>query len=356
MKHSTFSPSSAETWFRCPGSISAQEGMENESTDYSSEGNDAHDLAESCLINHEKIQNEYVNQYLDYVNDFVPLSDREELYIEHRLYFESYAPGGFGTVDSLFIDYSTGICHIFDFKYGAGIKVGAEFNKQMMIYALGVLDSMSDSFMIDDFELHIIQPRMSNFDSWKITTNNLREFGEVLRGKVKETLVDGAPRIPGLKQCRWCSAKAFCPELENKVDAIKESKMAISELEKIPDTRIKELMENKKLYNMFIKAIEKRIYLSISNGNGFEGYKLVKARKNRKWKESARDELVELLGDKALNSTLIGVGAAEKLLSKEVVSKMSDIPEGGDVVVPDSDKRPSVIDNDFDDLTKITGE
>ena len=356
MKHSTFSPSGAETWFRCPGSINAQRGMPNESTDFSSEGTDAHDLAESYLVKHEQSPNEYVNQYLDYVNAFVPLSDREELYVEHRLYFESYAPGGFGTVDSLYIDYSTGICHIFDFKYGAGIRVGAELNKQMMIYALGVLDSMSDSYMVDGFELHIIQPRMSNISSWTISTNELREFGEVLREKVEATLLVDAPRIPGLKQCQWCTAKAFCPELENKVNAIKESMMAISELEKVPDSRIKVLMDNRKLYNMFIKAVEQRVHSSLSNGNGFEGYKLVKARKNRKWKESAKKKLVELLGDKALKSSLIGVGVAEKLLSKEIVSKLSDIPEGGETVVPDSDKRPSIIDNDFDDLTKETGE
>lgn len=357
MEHSTFSPSGAETWFRCAGSINAQKGMPNESTDYSSEGTDAHALAESCLINHEQSPNEYVNQYLDYVNDFVPLSDREELYIENRLYFESYAPGGFGTVDSLFIDYSTSICHIFDFKYGAGIRVGAEFNKQMMIYGLGVLDSMKDSFMIDKFELHIIQPRMSNIVSWTISTNDLREFGEVLREKVKASLLDAAPRVPGLKQCQWCSAKAFCPELEEKVsigeidNVIKGNKVSISELEKIPDSRIKDIMDSKKLSAMFMKAVSARVYTSLENGDGFEGYKIVKARKNRVWREEAYAKLVELLGDEALKSQLIGVGVAEKLIGKELVSELSESPEGGNVVVPDSDKRPSIIDNDFDDLT-----
>ena len=113
-----------------------------------------------------------------------------------------------------------------------------------------------------------------------------------------------APRIPGVKQCQWCKAKGFCPELCDKVEmseinnVIEGNKVSISELEKIPDSRIKEFMDNKKLSSMFMKAVNARVYNSLENGEGFNGYKLVKARKNRVWKDNAYNKLVELLGNK----------------------------------------------------------
>ena len=103
-----------------------------------------------------------------------------------------------------------------------------------------------------------------------------------------------------------------------------------------------------------MKAVNARVYNSLENGEGFNGYKLVKARKNRVWTDNAYNKLVELLGNNAFKNELIGIGSAEKEIGKELVSELSETPEGGIIIAPESDKRPSVVNNEFEDLT--TGE
>lgn len=49
MAHAKLSPSSAERWMSCPGSVALNEGKEDRGSSYAAEGTAAHELAEKIL-------------------------------------------------------------------------------------------------------------------------------------------------------------------------------------------------------------------------------------------------------------------------------------------------------------------
>ena len=49
MAHAKLSPSSAERWMSCPGSVALNEGKDDKGSSYAAEGTAAHELAEKIL-------------------------------------------------------------------------------------------------------------------------------------------------------------------------------------------------------------------------------------------------------------------------------------------------------------------
>lgn len=49
MAHAQLSPSSAERWMTCPGSVALSKGAPDDSSSFADEGTDAHELAAKCL-------------------------------------------------------------------------------------------------------------------------------------------------------------------------------------------------------------------------------------------------------------------------------------------------------------------
>ena len=62
-----------------------------------------------------------------------------------------------GTADYVTYSLPRKLLRVFDFKYGAGMFVSADDNKQLKIYALGVLLTIKQP--IDFVEVYIVQPR-----------------------------------------------------------------------------------------------------------------------------------------------------------------------------------------------------
>ncbi|GFO72949.1 hypothetical protein BJAS_P3486 [Bathymodiolus japonicus methanotrophic gill symbiont] len=347
MEHALRSASGADTWMNCPGSIKAQQGIESQSSTYSEEGTRAHKMCESMLmgdITHNIEQDDemvsYCKSYVDYVRSLV--KDEASLYIEKRVEFSYYVEDGFGTVDAMIVDLEESTVHIIDFKYGAGIKVDAFENKQLMLYALGCYQTTNCMWSIDNIIIHIFQPRMDNISTYEITIDELLEFGEEVKKASMATIDANAPRITGLKQCQWCKAKIKCKEFlgitTNVIDNSGD------------DETLKYILDNEKLINMAIKTAKDYAFKSINEGNSFDGYKIVEARTNRKFTEEGLIELKEKLGDKAFINKPITLSQAEKLLSKEEVNGMTIRTSGKPTLAKESDKRKSLTD-EFEDLT-----
>ena len=105
---------------------------------------------------------DHVQTYLDYVRS-IP----GELLVEQRLDLTPWVPEAFGTADAVILD--DGICHIVDLKYGKGVRVDAEENTQLMLYALGAYHAYDAIYgPITKFVLHIAQPRLNHFDRWEV--------------------------------------------------------------------------------------------------------------------------------------------------------------------------------------------
>jgi hypothetical protein len=392
-KHAKLSASGSSKWLNCAGSVEAESKIPNKQSVYAEEGTLAHELADMCLqnyINSCALNNDYkspldrigetvkcesdkkvistvvtdemakfVQEYIDYV--LAHETKNSQLYTEDRVDFSNIVPDGFGTMDAAILDYDTGICHIFDLKYGQGVPVDAVENTQAQLYALGFYNELKCLDVIKSFKIHIVQPRIFNYSSWEITLDDLIKFGEYASKKANEALTPNALRTPGEKQCKWCNAKATCPALKKHTedtilssfedlnnrsliitDDVGKKPEMILDGKSLNDEQLKLILDNKKLIEDFLKSVEQHVYDKLLDGEKFEGYKLVEGRSNRKWVDNAEEILKNKLGEDAYEKKLIGITAAGKKLKKDEVEELTYKPEGKLQLVLASDKRKEV--------------
>ena len=380
-KHAKLSASGSSKWLNCAGSVEAESKIPNKQSVYAEEGTLAHELADICLKKQLEAKKyigydvlyapeksgiiteemaKFVQEYIDYV--LAHETKNSQLYTEDRVDFSNIVPDGFGTMDAAILDYDTGICHIFDLKYGKGVQVDAVENTQAQLYALGFYNELKCLDVIKSFKIHIVQPRIFNYSSWEITLDDLVKFGQYASKKANEALAPNAPRTPGEKQCQWCNAKATCPALKKHTEDIilssfenlNESKLTElkHDINILADNDLKLILDNKNLIEDFLKSVEQHIYDRVLNGEKFEGYKLVEGRSNRKWVDNAEEILKNKLGEDAYEKKLIGITAAGKKLKKDEIEELTYKPEGKPQLVLDSDKRKEIIKtiNHFDKI------
>ena len=366
MAHARLSPSGAHRWLRCAGSIQAEEKFrlefgEPETSPHAAEGSAAHELAELALNNncstHEYLDQtlpendaytatiemcDYVQQYVDYVNSLMGEQSYEVL-----LDFRSWIPEGFGTSDAVVLKGDT--LYVVDLKYGKGVQVYADNNEQAQLYALGALDYYS--FAADRIKkviITIVQPRLDHIDEWETTPEQLYKFGEWASSQAKLIDEESPERTPGDKQCKFCLAKAVCPELKKQTE-----KTLLSEFDELKtsdvlsDEELRTALENKKLIISWLDAVESHVTNLLLEGKTFEGYKLVEGRSTRQWSNETEAEklLVETIKEKAFNKKLLSVSQAEKVLGKDKKDLIEDLiikPAGKPTIVPETDKRESL--------------
>ena len=379
-KHAKFSASASSKWLNCAGSIEAESKSPKEKQSvFAEEGTTAHELADLCLKNMKdassyigkeikfeidnkrvtKIIDEemasFVQEYIDYVLSFE--KQDSQLFTEDKVDFSNIAPEGFGTMDSAILDYETGVCHIFDLKYGKGVKVDAENNTQGQLYALGLYNELEVLDIIKKFVIHIVQPRIYNYSTWEISLKDLIKFGKFASQRANEALKPNPKRTPGEKQCQWCAAKASCKELMKFTEEV--IKCEFDNLDpdvnidnEISEKEIKNVLDNKKLIESFLKAVEEDAFNKLSNGEKIPGYKLVEGRKTTKWVDNSENILVKKLKDKAYNKKLIGITEGKKLLSKEDFLELTFKDLGNPIIAPESDKRKEItnIKDQFEEL------
>lgn len=357
--HAKLSASGAERWMNCAGSVAAESGMADKSSPFADEGSAAHELAEKTLLTGNQCADhvgvvfddypdwpvtaemaDYVQVYVDYVRAIGGLMD-----VEVRCDYSDWVPGGFGTSDAVNIVGDT--LHITDLKYGKGVPVHAEENKQAMLYALGVYADMRDFATLSSVKIAIVQPRLDHISEWVISIEDLLKFGAYASSRAEEALTDDAPRTAGEKQCQWCKAKATCPELQRLTDATV-MQFFDNQTDELSDAQLREAMANKKLIISWLDSVEAYIKERLANGEAFEGYKLVSGRSSRSWADDASAEalLTELIGaDDIHTKKLISPAQAEKKLGKSRAAELADaiaVSTGAPTLAPESDKRPAI--------------
>jgi len=359
-KHARLSASSSAKWLNCPGSIKAEEPYPNTSGAAAEEGTRAHELAEEllkhgrCSGEYTKEMLEYVTQYVSYVNELIGEDDYS--FIEQKVEYSTYAKDGFGTADAVILEGATDILHIVDLKYGFN-RVSAVDNTQLMLYALGFLSDYP-LLCVSKIVLHIFQPRIYNISVHAFSVDELEEFGEHVRERAALTLQDSPERIAGKKQCQWCRAKHECTALANMLDETTltqftdiDSTVTLPKIETLTDEQRKRILDNKALITKFMDSVESSVFDDVNSGKGFDGYKIVEGRSRRQWGVGADEILRGELGDKAYKKSLIGIGDAEKLLSKSEVNSLLVKAPGKPTLVKDSDKRDAITSADqFDKL------
>ena len=224
--HALLSPSAAHRWINCAAAPRLEKNEEDSGSSYAAEGTLAHaycakklkeyiglptdgEQEEIAALNeqyHTGEMDEYTDTYkvivLEKLNEALAKTKDAQLLIETRLDFSEYVPEAFGTADAIII--ADGCMEVIDFKYGKGVRVSAEHNPQMMIYALGAYDKFSFDYRIERVRMTIVQPRIDNLSEYELSVSELMQWtDETLRPAAKAAYDGKGPQHPG----EWCQ---FC--------------------------------------------------------------------------------------------------------------------------------------------------
>lgn len=378
-QHAKLSASGAKKWINCPGSVLLEASIPNKSNSYAEEGTTAHSLGELKIrlalkeitkakysktakeLETDKDMDTYTDGYRDFVlerfNAALERDKQAELLLEQRLDFSEYVPDGFGTGDAVIVSNDT--LEIIDLKYGKGVKVEAENNPQLMLYALGAMEEHSYLYDFSTVRMTIYQPRIDNISMWETDKKALLEWGESIK-PIAEMANSGTDECRPGKHCDdgFCRARARCRAYnEEKV------KLAKSEF-KMPSTlsneEIAEILELSKGLKSWVTMVEAYALDEALKGEEFPGYKLVEGRSNRKY---TSDELIihtltvdyDYDIDTIAPRSVLPISKLEKELGKEdfnaTVGEYVIKPQGAPTLVPEDDKRPvwNSAENDFKD-------
>ena len=366
--HAILSPSSAKRWINCTPSALLAEAAGSKSSVYAEEGTLAHEIAEHALtrylegsydpiideelpIKDEHLKNplfsidmaNYIRDYCDYVigenYEMQKADGLSKMFLERRVDITDHAPDSFGSVD---VTLETGrTIHIIDLKYGAGVKVFADHNEQMMLYALGALKAAA-SKDITNIRMTIAQVRLDHYDTFEMSKGELLDWAEkVLKPAAKAAIQGKGKQVIG-SWCGFCPVKAQCRAQRDAILADFDEK---PEPLLLSDEEVTDLIGKIDTYKSWIESVNKYVYDRAIQGYKWEGYKLVAGRTSRVIKDESKIRqalLNEFLEDEVLNIKLKGIGDLEKLLGKKVFSaRFGDVVQsrpGAPKLVPESAK------------------
>lgn len=419
--HAKFSPSASERWMTCAASYPLNRDAPRTSSIYAAEGTAAHYLASRALEYRkpaafwigEQIEADgrvfivdetmagYVQDYVDHVFSHEGYGDT--LMVEQTVGFSEAigVPEQFGTSDAIILKRDLKRVVVGDLKYGMGVRVEAKGNRQLLTYAVAVLETF-DVLMseVEEVTVFICQPRLDHYDEHTYPIAEVRAHAQALAESAKlcklaEQHHDAAGEIPeGLFRpetdaCRWCAAKATCPALERLV--AEEVFEDLTALENAEDTLVKgpprvpageRLGKTFALLDLiedFCRGLRAEVERQVMAGMtviGIDGQpmKVIEGRKgHRTWKDPDQAEglLVGLLPpEKAYKPReIISPAAAEKALGgkkkakeqwwKDTFGPLIATPPGKPKVVMGSDPappyQPAAGDEEFSNLEE-TGE
>lgn len=369
MAHALLSASGASRWMACTPSARLEQNFENKTSPYAEEGTLAHELGELKLRKEleglstrsfnskvKKIQEnelytadmpDYVDMYvetcLERVSEAKAKTPDALFKIEQRLDFSEWVPEGFGTGD--FVIIADGTMEVCDLKYGKGVPVSANNNKQMMLYALGAISEFSFLYDIEKVRMTIIQPRLDNISTFEVTVEDLVKWAEEYVRPRAELAIKGEGEFCAGDHCRFCRAKVVCKARANK--NLELAKYDFQEPNTLDNNDIAYILSKVDELVNWAGDVKEYALEQALKGEEFEGYKVVEGRSNRKW--SSESDVAKVLIGQGFQENMIytrkldGISKIESAIGKKEVQRLlGDYivkPVGKPTLVPITDKR-----------------
>lgn len=378
--HAMLAPSASARWTRCPASAYwTARAPAGESSAHAKEGTWAHLLAERMLTGAEgswftssevadivkagfdpesfKLP---VSLYVDYVTSLPG-----NRMIEQSLFVGAVTSekGAVGTADAVVIS-DDGCLNICDLKFGKGVRVDADHNTQLIIYAGAFIEEFGWLYDFNRVVLHIIQPRLNHISSWEISLDALRAEIEKIKLAAARCLAllgdheapdDPEDYVPCDAACRWCPFCGKCGALARFSLSAAGLDLPSSMKPALDGAAVADILNKSDLIKKWLDSVAETACASLLAGEKIPGYKVVAGRSgNREWSDEDKAEKMlkgwKVPSDVRYVRKLISPTAAEKLIKLKTItdeqwgelSALVSRSPGKPTLVTSDDKRPSI--------------
>lgn len=375
--HALLSASSAHRWLSCTPSALLEAEFSDTTSEAAAEGTLAHEMCEikarqalyrktdaGYLAKNvatrglNKIRKDplYSEEMESYTDDYAAqldlwalgFNERPYIALETRLDLTDWVPEGFGTADCIMIGGNRLL--VVDFKYGKGVRVSAENNPQMQLYALGALKKFAMVYEIETVTMAICQPRLSGSpDIWEEPVTDLLAFGDMVKQRAALAIKGEGEYHPGEEQCRFCRARQTC-----RARADYNIQMAFGDVGKLPplisDAEVGEYLAKGEDVARWLKDLQEYALSTCLEGGEIPGYKAVEGRGSRDWTD--QDEAFRALMAGGIPEEVmyerkaLTLAALEKVVGKKEFAELAGSyvvkSPGKPTLVKESDKRPAI--------------
>lgn len=382
--HARFAPSSAHRIFDCPASLLLNEQEPDIERFEAAEGTVAHHVAEICASQDRDaedflgrvIDSELLDDYDDEitsskgfditvdaemvagVNEYLDSIRRlpGDHFVEQRVDISPWCPipNQFGTCDHAAAQHRKLV--ITDLKYGK-VRVDAERNKQLVMYALGFINEWDWFYDFDEVVIRISQPRLENYDVWVTTKSELLAIGEQIKQRFAMAVEPNPPFGPSEKACRFCRVLYKCKAnhdflYQDRVMMLDDFDCFVEpSIQTFDAAEIAALWLRKPMYESRMRAVEDKLHQMIEDDQFVPGLKLVAGKKSRYFKDqkAVEDFLLEQGLDKDdiwTDPKFVSPHQAEKKLSSAAKKALQDFIEskpGSPCLVSSDDKRQDLV-------------
>lgn len=377
--HARLSPSAASRWLKCPPSVTLAELYPHTTSVAADEGTAAHTLSEHLIeiklhsmagydekayfMKEREIQakideakrSKYYNQemqsyceefrdfVLDRYNEALAVDKKAKIFLETKVDLSEYAPESFGRVDVHIV--CRQYVEVIDLKYGKGVPVTAEYNSQMKVYAIGIVERHDWFYDFQEVRMTIYQPRIDNISSWFCTVGYLKKWANEVLVPTAKLAFAGEGDFQAGEHCRFCPANGEC-----RTRAVSANIAMPKHPNQLTEEEIVMVLLKAPEIKSWLSDVEEYALKQAMAGVDYPGMKAVEGRSNRKYldEEQVAERMVsegyredQIYAPRKLKS----ITDMKKTLGKsfdQVLSGLLIKPPGAPTLVPVTDPRKSL--------------
>ena len=301
----TLTAATAMKWVNCPGSAELESSFDFKPRVYLEDSLWLHELASDCLEFNQTPDDLYaeyktcreegeeasilterqlqaLDDYINYVKSLL-VDENSQLRVDEKVSYNHIVPGGKGKVDAMVID--EGVCHIIDLS-AVRMPVDAKKNHQLLLYALGAIASIRETYHCDLFKLTCVQPLLHRRSSWEITRDELKVWGDTIKNSVKSALSAQPHFSPSLTACSRCQARSRCTPLAvHCMKFIKQHQESLTmyDANKLNPNELSKILNELPLIKLWQESVEQKAIERLKQGYEIPGYALTYTKPTVSW-------------------------------------------------------------------------